>query len=175
MWWLQNTKGDGSVGTLAPPLKPRSGQVVDPTPVSQVYVSDFSSRELAGQDLDVLAPGSWVRGPYPGDGSYAHLPWWSRGIGDVRGRNPGNFYYVGGTSMASPHVAALAALKLEKSPGLSQAQMEALLEGTATAIPAGSTDVWDISPVPNWYTQAWGVDATGSGLVNAKALLSAAP
>ncbi len=175
MWWLQNTLGNGTAGTLEPPLHPRSGEVPDPTPVDQVYVSDFSSRELAGQDLDVLAPGSWVRGPFPGDGNYAHLPWWSRGIGDIVGGNPGNFYYVGGTSMASPHVASLAALALQKDSTLTPAQMETLLESTATAIPAGTTQVWDISPTPAWYTLTWGADATGSGLVNAKALITAVP
>jgi subtilisin family serine protease len=175
MWWLQNTLGNGGVGGLEPPLKVRSGQVLDPTPVSQVYVSDFSSRELSGQDLDVLAPGSWVRGPFPGDGNYAHLPWWSGGIGDVKGGNPGNFYYAGGTSMASPHVASLAALALQKNPNLTQSQMETLLEDTALPIPAnlGGLQVWDISPAPGWVTLAWGADATGHGLVNAKGLVDA--
>jgi subtilisin family serine protease len=175
MWWLQNTLGTGAVGALQPPLKPNSGQVLDPTPVDQVYVSDFSSRQLTGQDLDVLAPGSWVRGPLPGDGNYAHLPWWSGGIGDVKGRNPGNFYYVGGTSMATPHVASLAALALQKDPTLTQTEMEALLESTAMPIPAGTAKVWDISPAPGWTYPTWGADATGAGLVNAEALLTAVP
>ncbi|HEY5436671.1 MAG TPA: S8 family serine peptidase [Candidatus Limnocylindrales bacterium] len=175
MWWLQNTLGTGAVGALQPPLKPNSGQVLDPTPVGQVYVSDFSSRQLTGQDLDVLAPGSWVRGPLPGDGNYAHLPWWSGGIGDVKGRNPGNFYYVGGTSMATPHVASLAALALQKDPTLTQTEMEALLESTAMRIPAGTAKVWDISPAPGWTYPTWGTDATGAGLVNAEALLTAVP
>jgi subtilisin family serine protease len=175
MWWLQNTLGTGAVGALQPPLKPNSGQVLDPTPIDQVYVSDFSSRQLTGQDLDVLAPGSWVRGPLPGDGNYAHLPWWSGGIGDVKGRNPGNFYYVGGTSMATPHVASLAALALQKDPTLTQTEMEALLESTAMPIPAGTAQVWDISPAPGWTYPTWGADATGAGLVNAEALLTAVP
>jgi subtilisin family serine protease len=63
MWWLQSG------------LLPFT-DILEPTPVEDVYVSDFSSRQLAGQQLDVLAPGSWVRGPYPGDPGYAHLPWW---------------------------------------------------------------------------------------------------
>ena len=81
-----------------------------------VYVSDFSSRELPGQELDVLAPGSWVRGPFPDGPGFNHLPWWSKGIGDLVGGNTGNFFYVGGTSMATPHVASVAAMMLQKNP-----------------------------------------------------------
>ena len=48
----------------AAPMLANSGNVADPTATNDLYVSDFSSRELAGQQLDVLAPGSWVRGPF---------------------------------------------------------------------------------------------------------------
>jgi hypothetical protein len=70
MWWLQYPNA---------PLLPGSGDVADPTAANDVYVTDFSSRALPGQALDVLAPGSWVRGPYAGDPGCNHLPWWSRG------------------------------------------------------------------------------------------------
>ena len=113
MWWLKDKA----------PLVPRRCWPVRATsPIRRlsddVYVADFSSRELLrGQQLDVLAPGSWVRGPFPGFPGFAHLPWWSNGIGDLVSNNPGNFYYVGGTSMATPHVASAAALILQKNPG----------------------------------------------------------
>ena len=42
----------------------RTLDVADPTNADDFYITDFSSRELAGQDLDVAAPGSWVVGPY---------------------------------------------------------------------------------------------------------------
>jgi subtilisin family serine protease len=154
---------------------------------SEVYVSDFSSRELTseGQDLDVLAPGSWVRGPYPGFPGYSHLPWWSAGIGDIAGWNPGNFYYVGGTSMASPHVAAVASMMLEKNSSLMQADIESILESTALPIGPGSASVIDLDatiaafineePSPVLYTPTWGTDATGAGLVQADAAIAAIP
>ncbi len=41
-----------------------SGNVADPTNPDDFYITDFSSRALSGQDLDVAAPGSWVVGPY---------------------------------------------------------------------------------------------------------------
>ena len=162
LWWLQSD------------FYPYT-DIPEPTPLAQVYVSDFSSRELPGQQMDVLAPGSWVRGPFPGDPGYSHLPWWSRGIADLRGHNPGNFYYVGGTSMATPHVSAVAALLLEKNPGLVQGQVEALLKSTALPIPPGSATVYDLSPSPGFYTRTWEADATGAGLVQADAALSAVP
>jgi hypothetical protein len=36
----------------------------EPNDSDLYYITDFSSRELAGQDLDVAAPGSWIVGPY---------------------------------------------------------------------------------------------------------------
>jgi subtilisin family serine protease len=162
LWWLQSDYNDFT-------------DIPDPTPVDQVYVTDFSSRELAGQELDVLAPGSWVRGPFPGDPGFNHLPWWSNGIADLISINSGNFYYVGGTSMASPHVAALAALMLEKNQDLTQGQVEGILKSTALTVPAGTAHVYDISPAPGFYDYTWGTDATGSGLIQADAALAATP
>jgi subtilisin family serine protease len=84
------------------------------------------------QELDVLAPGSWVRGPFPGYPGYNHLPWWAPGRGwIVAPPNLVNFYYVGGTSMATPHVTGVIALMLQKSPNLTQEDVEYILESTA--------------------------------------------
>lgn len=162
LWWLQdNTYG--------------FNDITEPTPVEEVYISDFSGRELSGQELDVVAPGSWVRGPYPGYPGYSHLPWWSNGMGSSVGRNPGNFYYVGGTSMATPHVAGIIAQMLEKNPSLEQSDVETILKTTALPIPPGSATVFDLSPVQDWYTYSWDSDATGAGLVQADDAVAAVP
>ena len=42
-----------------------ASNVPDPNAAANFYITDFSSRQLTGQDLDVSAPGSWVVGPYP--------------------------------------------------------------------------------------------------------------
>jgi len=162
LWWLQD------------PTYGFNDMTENPSDLAaQVYIPPWSSRELAGQQLDVLAPGTWVRGPYPGVPGYSHLPWWSSGMGALVGRNPGNFYYLGGTSMAAPHVTAVAAQMLEKDPTLVQGDIESILKTTALDIPAGSMTIWDLSPAQDWYTYSWEADATGSGLIQANAALAA--
>ena len=163
LWWLQDsTYGYNDMTEDQSDL------------ASQVYITSWSSRQLEGQYLDVVAPGSWVRGPYPGVPGYSHLPWWSSGLGWMM-NNPGNFYYLGGTSMAAPHVTGVAAQMLEKNPMLGQADVESILKATALGIPAGSMEIFDLSPVMDWYEYSWGTDATGSGLVQANAALAAIP
>ena len=83
----------------------------------QFYITDFSSVALEGQDLDVAAPGSWIVGPY-----------------QVSMGQP-SYYYLGGTSMASPLVAGIVALMAERYPPLTAADAELILEYTAQPIP----------------------------------------
>jgi subtilisin family serine protease len=144
-----------------------------------VYVTEFSSREIPDhpygvQELDILAPGSWVRGPYPGVPGYSHLAWWGNGMGGVRGWNPGNFYYVGGTSMSAPHVSGIAALMLQADPTLTQATIEEIMKSTALEIQPGSMEIVDAlyDDLGNflgwgWTTVEWESDATGAGLIQA--------
>jgi subtilisin family serine protease len=129
--------------------------VKDPIDPSEFYITDFSSREKEGQDLDVAAPGSWIPGPY------------QKQSGKV------SYYYLGGTSMASPHVAGIAALMAQKCPSLTAGQAETILEGSAVHLAPGSADVLNPYGTTDHYT--WGADATGSGLVDAAAALAATP
>jgi subtilisin family serine protease len=141
--------------TLADPSERwwRSLDVADPTSADDVYITDFSSRAKPGQDLDVAAPGSWIIGPFQTNGQ---LSW----------------YYLGGTSMAAPHVAGVVALMLQRNSGLSSGQVESILETTALDIPVGSRNVRDGSGRPP-VTVTWGADATGGGLVLADLALAA--
>lgn len=129
--------------------------VPDPTNVADYYITDFSSRELAGQDLDVAAPGSWVVGPYQVNSGQT------------------SYYFLGGTSMASPHVAGIAALMMQKNPTLTQSDVESILESSAIALPAGCRMVTDPSGIAT--NTCWGADATGAGLATADAALAATP
>jgi len=130
--------------------------VADPTSASDFYITDFSSRELPGQDLDVAAPGSWVVGPYQLQSGKT------------------SYYYLGGTSMASPHVAGIVALMAEKYPALIASEAETILEGSAIPLPPGERDVLP-SFDGGYETFSWGADATGAGLANADAALAAIP
>ncbi len=129
--------------------------VGDPTSPGDFYITDFSSRELPGQDLDVAAPGSWVVGPYQVNSGQT------------------SYYYLGGTSMASPHVAGIVALMAEKDHALTALQAEGILEGSAIYLAPGCRDVLQ----PNGTSEhfCWDADATGAGLATADAALAATP
>ena len=129
--------------------------VADPTSVADFHIADFSSRELAGQDLDVAAPGSWVVGPYQTQSGKT------------------SFFYLSGTSMASPHVAGIAALMLQKNPTLQQADVEDILE--TAALPMGAGCAMLSQPSGPAQETCWGADATGSGIITAANALNATP
>lgn len=129
--------------------------VPDPTNPDHYYITDFSSRAKPGQDLDVAAPGSWVVGPYQLQSGKT------------------SYYFLGGTSMASPHVAGIVALMAQKYPTLTASQAEAILEGSAIYLAPGSRTIY--TPYGTTETVSWGADATGAGLATADAALAATP
>jgi len=175
----------GSVGEF-PPEDPTLiewilNDVVENDP-SQHFIAPFSAWELPGQDLDVLAPGYLppAAGPLPSCGG-------GGGIGRV------DYTYFGGTSAATPHVAGVAALMLQKNPGLTAAQIEEILENTALPLSPGCRNV-RFTNLPNctghWYSWSWqdfanlvlfdavlcwNEAAAGHGLVQADAALAATP
>ncbi|HEV8695034.1 MAG TPA: S8 family serine peptidase [Lysobacter sp.] len=131
--------------------------VADPTFPGDFHIADFSSHELPGQDLDVAAPGDWVVGPYQTQSGKT------------------SYFFLGGTSMASPHVAGIAALMLQKNPALAQADVETILEtaaATKTLAPGCALLAQPAGPPVN---TCWGADATGAGLITAEAALLATP
>ena len=143
---------------------------------SQHFIAPFSAWELPGQDLDVLAPGFVVpvAGPLAGGG-----------IGQV------DYTYGFGTSFASPHVAGIAALMLQKNPGLTAAQIETILENTAFPLPPDCRNIVAAAvghghwPSFRWtdfinisffnVDLCWDASPTGHGLVQADAALAATP
>jgi len=131
------------------------GNVAEPTNPDDFYIASFSSRKVSGQDLDVTAPGSWVVGPYQLQS----------------GRT--DYFYLGGTSMASPHVAGIVSLMAQKYPALTATQAESILESTAISLLPGSRTI--LTPWGTLENPSWGADATGSGLVDADLALTNTP
>lgn len=122
--------------------------------VDGFYISGFSSRALAGQDLDVVAPGHWVVGPF-----------------QTNNAADASYFFLSGTSMASPHVAGIVALMAERDPALTAARAEAVLE--AVAIPMAPDTHRPLAPGPACcFTYTWGTDATGHGFITADAALA---
>ncbi len=130
--------------------------VTEPTPMNQMYITEFSSRAKEGQDLDVAAPGSWIVGPY-----------------QLNSGNRTSYYFLGGTSMAAPHVTGIVALMAQKNPGLTPMEVESILEGAAIYLAPGSRNVYQSNGTTR--TISWGADATGHGLITADAALAATP
>ena len=130
--------------------------LAEPTNPDDFYITNFSSRALATQDLDVAAPGSWVVGPYK-----------------LNSGNQPSYYYLGGTSMAAPHVAGIVALMVQKNSALTAAAAEGILESTAIYLAPGCRNVF--SPSGAVQNICWDADATGAGLATADAALAATP
>ncbi|HEX3157877.1 MAG TPA: S8 family serine peptidase [Gemmatimonadaceae bacterium] len=134
----------------------RACDVAEPTNPADFYITTFSSRELPGQELDVAAPGSWVVGPYQLNSG--QLSW----------------FFVGGTSQATPHVTGIAALLAEQNPALNQSQAEQIIKDTAIPLGPGSRTVFNIN-TGQYTTVSWGANATGEGLVDAVAAVQETP
>ncbi len=128
--------------------------VADPTDPASFYIAEFSSRQRAGQDLDVAAPGTWIVGPYQVNSGQT------------------SWYYLGGTSMASPHVAGVVALMAQAHPKLTAADAESILEKTAIPLGAGCRNVTGSNG--SVAEICWGANATGAGLVDAQQAIAAA-
>jgi len=130
--------------------------VEEPTDPNEFYIAPFSAPELPGQDLDVVAPGVDVLGPYQYNQGHR------------------NWLFLNGTSMASPHVAGAVALMAEKYPALSPAQAESILENTALPLSPGCSTV-----IPTFFANpveyCWGANATSHGLLQVDRAVAATP
>jgi subtilisin family serine protease len=123
----------------------------------QIFLEDFSGRpdKTLGQtwkDLDVCAPGAAVVGPYKPNAAWNGAAW-------VNTDATTAYYALWGTSMATPHVAGVAAIIEHDYPQFNQADMEYVLKKAATRIPMASDGafVYDTSPwIFKWVDHDYG-------------------
>ena len=128
-----------------------------------------SSVELAGQDLDIIAPCfGLVAAQATAQGQYMYT--WPNGF----------------TSFSTPRAAGLVALMLEKNPYLTPAQIEQILEDNATPLPAAGSAVYyqnglvttsQFGAAPKtttWFDEA-NKRKTGHGFTEADRILDATP
>ncbi|MEM2118584.1 MAG: S8 family serine peptidase, partial [Candidatus Bathyarchaeia archaeon] len=126
----------------------------------QMFLEDFSSRanpELgqSWKELDVCAPGAAIVGPYKN--------YFSTAVG---------YYYLWGTSMAAPHVSAIAAIVAQKYPQLNQAGMEWILKKAAVRLPMAADGAYALDSTP--WTFYWNDHDAGSGWLQADEALDVA-
>jgi subtilisin family serine protease len=161
---------------------------VPETGVGEVYIAGFSSRQKAGQYLDVVSEGRYLLLPYPcaqyyKDGAVTRATeersCAAKASPDNAAAAPFQYLFMSGTSFSSPAVAGVVALMLQRNPGLSNAgaapgtidqpatwgagPLELALEGSAVPIAPGSATVTHRTGAP--LTETWGADATGAGWI----------
>ena len=123
------------------------------------YDETRSSYSNYGSSLDLVAPGGDVYADQNGDGyadgvlQQTFKPYQSS-VDKADTTDWSNYYFFDGTSMATPHVAGVAALLLSKNSALSPDDIRAILESTAEDLGAAGRD-----------------DYFGYGLVDARAAL----
>lgn len=153
----------------------------DGTGVSEeqkAFIATFSSRAIPAlgtafgtdpQELDVVAPGQFTVAPCL--------------LSGVGGGNA-TYCFWSGTSFSSPLTAGIAALMLEKNPTLEQADVEAILRGTALPMPANDSRVVTFPVIPgegSWDDNCatppdvLPCDPVGAGFAQADNALSATP
>lgn len=107
-----------------------------------------------GSGVDLVAPGDYIP---------------TTDIRGSAGYDPGDFFlYFNGTSAATPHVAAVAALILSTNPNLTQQQVSTIIEQSAQKVGGYSYSTAAGRPNGTWHNEM------GYGLLNAFAAVNAA-
>jgi lantibiotic leader peptide-processing serine protease len=147
--------------------------------VSATGVNTLASYSNAGSPVDVTAPGGDAgQTPTTVFGRGRILAGWSStdatgtwealaGVNRAVESGGGRYVWISGTSMASPHVAGVAALIRQVHPGMPQGAVAALIRSSATplACPTG----WPADDLRQCTGGPGQTSFFGAGLVNAEA------
>jgi subtilisin family serine protease len=125
----------------------------------QIFLEDFSGRpnKALGQtwkNLDVCAPGAYVVGPFKRE-----VAWSEANQAWVYENDPTAYWGLWGTSMATPHVAGIAAIIAYHYPQFNQADMEYVLKKGASRIPMASDGAFVFDTIPwafKWVDHDYG-------------------
>lgn len=128
------------------------------------YISSRPNKDLGqkAKDLDVCTPGAAIVGPHQPFIRWTGTEWYMA---------PAAYYYAWGTSMATPHVSAIAAIVLESYPNVNQGTMEFILRKAACGLPlpADGALAYDFPGVLYYFT--WYGNDYGAGFLQADAAL----
>lgn len=92
-----------------------------------------------GPHVDIAAPGGQMGYLHDPDGIYSTMPTYNAYLYTQYGYSK-NYDYLQGTSQATPYVAGLAALIWSASPGLSNDQVQSVIQNTAVDLGAAGWD-----------------------------------
>jgi subtilisin family serine protease len=115
-----------------------------------MFVDTYSARPnkdlgQKARDLDVIAPGSSIVGPYKQVNSTAVA-----------------YYFLWGTSMSAPHVSGMAALVAQEIPYVEQKGMERILKNAAHGNPLPADGTLGLDPWGYYYFE-WSGNEYGAG------------
>jgi len=123
----------GNEGSSLPAYPAAAPEVISVSAVDiELQLAGYSNR---GESVDLAAPGGFTGTDLNGDGFADGVL--STGGSDLGGIVRYEYVFANGTSMAAPHVAAVAALVLAANPSLSASDIRDVLETTARDL--GST------------------------------------
>jgi serine protease AprX len=165
VWAAGNDGGNGTNATTSPTcVEPTPGNICvaayddNDNGTRNGSIAGFSSRGRDGE------PSTYPDLAAPGDSIVAAcapvMPICATGVYDLWYSN------LSGTSMAAPHIAGIVAQMLQANPNLTPAQVEDILEDTATAVPGSGPLIAD----PTNPTTPTAFDA-GHGLVDVVAAI----
>ena len=148
--------------------------------VSATGVTTLASYSNVGSPVDVTAPGGDAA-QTPGTTFGRILAGWSSTDGtgtwealDAANRavvsGGGRYVWISGTSMASPHVAGVAALIRQAHPGMPQGAVAALIRSSATPLSCPAT--WPADDLRQCTGGQGNTSFFGAGMVNALAAAS---